>query len=65
VFLVLAGTVAASLSNLISQRNQRHGIPVVQGNAVSMTYGAALVALCLAGNILVLPRAPRVAEGAA
>lgn len=43
--LVLAGTVAASLSNLISQRNQKHGIPVVQGNAVSMTYGAVLVAL--------------------
>ncbi len=43
--LVLAGTVAASLSNLISQRNQKHGIPVVQGNALSMTYGAVLVAL--------------------
>ncbi len=45
LLLVLAGTVAASLSNLISQRNQKHGIPVVQGNALSMTYGAILVAL--------------------
>jgi drug/metabolite transporter (DMT)-like permease len=45
VLLVLAGTVAASLSNLLSQRNQKQGIPVVQGNAVSMAYGAAFVAL--------------------
>jgi drug/metabolite transporter (DMT)-like permease len=43
--LALVGTVAASLSNLTSQRNQRHGIPVVQGNAVGMTYGAAFVTL--------------------
>jgi drug/metabolite transporter (DMT)-like permease len=41
----LVGTVAASLSNLVSQRNQRHGIPVVQGNALGMGYGAAFVAL--------------------
>ncbi|BDU68454.1 hypothetical protein GETHOR_05550 [Geothrix oryzae] len=43
--LALGGTVAASLSNLVSQRNQRHGIPVMQGNAVSMAYGATFVAL--------------------
>src|SRR5512133_1503161 len=51
--LALGGTVAASLSNLVSQRNQRHGIPVMQGNAVSMAYGAAFVALycALAGRI--------------
>ncbi|GLH68171.1 DMT family transporter [Geothrix edaphica] len=50
--LALGGTVAASLSNLVSQRNQRHGIPVMQGNAVSMAYGAAFVALycALAGR---------------
>lgn len=41
----LVGTVAASLSNLVSQRNQRHGIPVVQGNALGMAYGAVFVAL--------------------
>jgi drug/metabolite transporter (DMT)-like permease len=46
--LALVGVLAASLSNLISQRNQRQGIPVVQGNALGMTYGAVLVALfCL------------------
>jgi len=43
--LALVGTVAASFSNLISQRNQRHGIPVVQGNAIGMAYGAGFVAL--------------------
>lgn len=43
--LALVATVASSLSNLVSQRNQRHGIPVVQGNALSMAYGAAFVAL--------------------
>ncbi|WLT31051.1 DMT family transporter [Geothrix sp. PMB-07] len=43
--LAVGGTVAASLSNLVSQRNQRQGIPVVQGNAVSMGYGALFVAL--------------------
>lgn len=41
----LVGTLASSLSNLVSQRNQRQGLPVVQGNAISMAYGAAFVAL--------------------
>lgn len=45
LILALVATVASSLSNLVSQRNQRHGIPVVQGNALSMAYGAAFVAL--------------------
>jgi drug/metabolite transporter (DMT)-like permease len=44
LILALAGTVAASFSNLISQRNQRCGIPVVQGNALGMSYGALFVA---------------------
>ena len=43
--LALVGTVAASFSNLVSQRNQRHGLPVVQGNAIGMAYGAGFVAL--------------------
>ena len=43
--LAFVGTVAASLSNLVSQRNQKAGIPVMQGNAVGMAYGAALVGL--------------------
>ncbi|WP_243317247.1 DMT family transporter [Geothrix paludis] len=45
LLFALGGTVAASLSNLVSQRNQRQGIPVVQGNAVGMAYGAAFVTL--------------------
>lgn len=45
LLLGLVGTVAASLSNLVVQRNLRQGIPVVQGNAVGMAYGAASVAL--------------------
>jgi len=46
--LAVLGTVAASFSNLISQRNQRQGLPVVQSNAFGMLYGAALVTVyCL------------------
>jgi drug/metabolite transporter (DMT)-like permease len=45
LLFALAGTVASSLSNLVSQRNQKHGLPVMQGNAYSMLYGAAFVAL--------------------
>ena len=45
VGLALGGTVAASLSNLISQRNQRQGLPVLQGNAFGMLYGASFVGL--------------------
>ena len=48
VTLALLGTLSASFSNLLSQRNQRHGLPVLQGNAYGMLYGAALVTLyCL------------------
>lgn len=46
--LAVVGTVSASASHLISQRNQRRGLPVVQSNGISMLYGAALVTLyCL------------------
>ena len=49
IVLALVGTLSASLSNLVSQRNQRQGLPVLQGNAFGMLYGAALVTLyCLA-----------------
>lgn len=48
VALALMGTLSASLSNLLSQRNQRHGLPVLQGNAYGMLYGAAIVTVyCL------------------
>jgi drug/metabolite transporter (DMT)-like permease len=43
--LALVGTVSASLGNLLSARNQRRGLPVVQLNAYGMLYGALLVGL--------------------
>lgn len=45
VSLALVGTVSASLGNLLSARNQRRGLPVVQLNAYGMFYGALLVGL--------------------
>ena len=50
LFAVVA-TVVSSLSNLLSQRNQRHGLPVMQTNAFGMLYGAGFVTLyCLAAG---------------
>lgn len=48
----LLGTVFASAGNLISVRNQKAGMPIVQTNAYGMAYGAASVCLVglLAGN---------------
>ncbi len=40
----VAGTVSASLGNMVVMRNQRHGLPVVQLNTYGMLYGALLVA---------------------
>ena len=48
IFAIVA-TLVSSFSNLLSQRNQRHGLPVMQTNAFGMLYGAAFVAIyCLA-----------------
>lgn len=41
----LASTVLASLGNMLSARNQRQGLPVLQTNAYGMAYGALFVAL--------------------
>jgi len=59
--LAVVGTLAASLSNLVSQRNQRNGLPVLQGNAFGMLYGAVLVTLyCLAsGRAFAFDPSPR------
>jgi drug/metabolite transporter (DMT)-like permease len=38
--LSIAGTLSASLGNLISARNQSAGLPVVETNALGMSYGA-------------------------
>jgi drug/metabolite transporter (DMT)-like permease len=45
--LAICGTLSASLGNIVSARNQLHGLPVVQTNAFGMAYGA-LVMLLLA-----------------
>lgn len=41
----LVATYCASLGNILSMRNQRVGIPVLQGNAWGMLYGALLMLL--------------------
>ncbi|CCG07937.1 DMT family transporter [Pararhodospirillum photometricum] len=52
LLLCVAATIFASFGNLISGRNQRAGIPVLQGTAVGMGYGA----LFLAGMAVVMGR---------
>ena len=50
--LSLLATASASLGNIASAHNQRSGIPVVQGNAFSMAYGAAFtIAVALARGV--------------
>lgn len=43
VVLSFAATFLASIGNIISARNQKHGLPVMQTNAYGMTYGALLM----------------------
>jgi drug/metabolite transporter (DMT)-like permease len=38
--LALVSTISASLGNVVSARNQRHDLPVIQTNAYGMLYGA-------------------------
>ncbi len=46
--LTFLGAASASLGNIISARNQRHTLPVVQTNAFGMAYGAVfMLALAL------------------
>ncbi len=40
--LTIAGTLSASLGNVISARNQSAGLPVVETNALGMSYAALL-----------------------
>jgi drug/metabolite transporter (DMT)-like permease len=40
VVLTFLGAASASLGNIVSARNQRHELPVVQTNAFGMAYGA-------------------------
>jgi drug/metabolite transporter (DMT)-like permease len=43
--LALISSVSASLGNIVSARNQRNELPVIQTNAYGMAYGAAFTAL--------------------
>jgi drug/metabolite transporter (DMT)-like permease len=43
VILTLVSVVSASLGNILSARNQRNGLPVIQTNAYGMAYGAAFM----------------------
>lgn len=45
LLLSLGATVSASVGNIVSARNQRSGLPVVQTNAYGMAYGAGLTLL--------------------
>ncbi|MES9905966.1 MAG: EamA family transporter [Sedimenticola sp.] len=43
LLLSLAGTFIASLGNIVSARNQRQQLPVIQSNAIGMAYGALIL----------------------
>jgi drug/metabolite transporter (DMT)-like permease len=43
VVLTLISVVSASLGNIVSARNQRNDLPVIQTNAYGMAYGAAFM----------------------
>lgn len=43
LFLAFLATISASLGNIISARNQRSKLPVVQTNAFGMAYGALIM----------------------
>lgn len=43
IVLALISTVSASLGNVVSARNQRHELPVIQTNAYGMLYGASFM----------------------
>lgn len=43
LLLAAASVLSASLGNIVSARNQRNDLPVIQTNAFGMAYGAALM----------------------
>lgn len=49
--LAVGATAVASIGNIVSARNQRNGLPVVQNNAYGMGYGALItLAIALIGG---------------
>ena len=59
--LCVAGTLVASLGNMVSQHAQRRSLPVLQANAWGMFYGAALTLLyvLIAGVEFAIDTSPR------
>lgn len=45
IFICILATLLASFGNIVSARNQRHGLPIIQTNAYGMAYGAILMLL--------------------
>lgn len=56
LIVAVLANVVASLGNLVSARNQSHGLPVPQTNAFSMAYGAIMVLVIglIKGDALVM-----------
>lgn len=63
ILLALGGTLLFSFGNVVSARNQSSGLPVIQSTAISMAYGALLLApfaLVLGHGLSFDPRLPYV-----
>ncbi len=45
LIMAFIATISASLGNVVSARNQRHNLPVIQTNAYGMLYGALFMLL--------------------
>ncbi len=60
MILAFIATISASLGNVVSARNQRHELPVIQTNAYGMLYGAVfmLVTAILRGAELQFDTSP-------
>ncbi|MBF0572834.1 MAG: EamA family transporter, partial [Desulfamplus sp.] len=43
ILICFVATIFASFGNIVSARNQKHGLPVIQTNAYGMAYGAILM----------------------
>ena len=50
MILSLVSVISASLGNILSARNQRNGLPVIQTNAFGMAYGALFMFVLAAVN---------------
>lgn len=60
VLLCLLATYSASLGNILSARNQKNGLPILQTNAFGMGYGALLMlaAAWLSGKPFIIATTP-------